>query len=140
MNCCYGSRALTNPAPVPGELLLCRCAPNRPPTFEPKRASLLLLQAGSAPHRPRRLWTKSVGELSTGACIGTHFPQLLYPSRLRLCRRGYSLVLQSAHSALHLFVEEVTPVIHHRLKLWSGNQRVRRRFEPLRTPYGDRPT
>src|SRR5258707_11479513 len=36
-------------------------------------------------------------------------------SRLRLCR-GYSLIRQSSHSALHLFVEEVSPVIHHRLR------------------------
>jgi hypothetical protein len=39
--------------------------------------------------------------------------------------RGYAsaatgtLIRQSSHSALHLFVEEVSPVIHHRLKqLW----------------------
>jgi hypothetical protein len=36
--------------------------------------------------------------------------------------RGYAsaatgtLIRQSSHSALHLFVEEVSPVIHHRLK------------------------
>jgi hypothetical protein len=37
--------------------------------------------------------------------------------------RGYAsaatgtLIRQSSHSALHLFVEEVSPVIHHRLKV-----------------------
>jgi hypothetical protein len=30
------------------------------------------------------------------------------------------LVLQSSNSALHLFVEEVSPVIHHRLKYGQG--------------------
>jgi hypothetical protein len=31
----------------------------------------------------------SVGEHATGACIGTHYPQLPCDSRLRLRRRGY---------------------------------------------------
>jgi hypothetical protein len=147
---------LTNPAHVLGE-------PNVSVAFAPKpligivkRLSILLpdhaAQRASRPPtpprekracwepRPRRLRITSVGEQATGACIGTHFPQLLCRSRLRLCRRGCSLVLQSSHSALHVFVEEVSPVIHHRLKIWSGNRRLRFAggFEPPRPPYGDR--
>ena len=49
--------------------------------------------------------------------------------RLRLCRDRYSLVPQSSHSALHLFVEEVSPAFRHRLKLFCficrGNKRLR---------------
>jgi hypothetical protein len=44
------------------------------------------------------------------------FPQLPGNSRLRLRRRRVRWSGRATHSALHLFVEEVSPVIHHRLK------------------------
>jgi len=75
-------------------------------------------------------WTSSVGEQSTGACIGTSYSSCLVirgyasqpqqPEKRRLsgpqrcCRVRWSG--RVSHSALHLFVEEVSPVIHHRLK------------------------
>ena len=138
MNCCNGSRVLTDPAPVPGELSFLSLRSKPLATFESKSAFLLLMQTGSAPHGPRRLSIKTVGELSTGACIGTHFPQLLCRSRLRLCRRGYSLVLQSSYSALHLWLEEVSPVFHHRLKTMGQGTSDYGVDLNHRAPYGDR--
>jgi len=45
---------------------------------------------GTPAKRPKQLrhLTKPVGEQSTGACIGTHYPRLPFASRLRLRRRG----------------------------------------------------
>jgi hypothetical protein len=39
-----------------------------------------------------------------------------WAERLRLCRDRYSLIPQNSHSALHLFVEEVSPAFRHRLE------------------------
>jgi hypothetical protein len=47
--------------------------------------------------------------------MGAHFPRLPGAARLRLRRRGYSLIPQSSYSALH-WLEEVSPAFHHRLK------------------------
>jgi hypothetical protein len=67
--------------------------------------------------RQLRRFAKPVGEHTTGACMGAHCPRLPCVSRLRLCRRGYSLIPQSFPLCTALIVEEVSPVIHHRLKI-----------------------
>ena len=112
-----GAAVATNSAPVLGELATLSLRSKPPATFDPMRAFLLLMQAAR-----RQVGLAADQFLTSRGTIdrsvhGAHFPQLLCRSRLRLCRRGYSLVLQSSHSALHLFVEEVSPVIHHRLKV-----------------------
>ena len=57
----------------------------------------------------------SVGELSTGACIGTPFCSCLVIRGYASAAAGYvgpaELLL-----CVHLWLEEVSPVIHHRLK------------------------
>src|ERR1700748_383455 len=78
-----------------------------------------------APHEPETFGsanlgrsmpkTNSVGEQTTGACIGTHYPQLPCDSRQRLPRRGYIGPAELPLCAAQ-FMEEVSPVFHHRLK------------------------
>ena len=48
--------------------------------------------------------------------MGTHSPRLPCDSRLRLRRHGYSLIPQRFLLCAALWLEEVSPVIHHRLK------------------------
>src|ERR1041384_1401217 len=63
----------------------------------------------------------SAGDLSRGGCFGGSFCSCLL-GRVYASAATGTLIRQSSHSALHLFVEEVSPVIHHRLKVWSGNE------------------
>jgi len=134
-NCCKGSRLLTDPASIPGELVASlrnRSAassmtivllpshatrqanqPSRkfqtlsahfkPQCLKLEEAAYFCLRhavltpahakparagdPGQATQQLRHL-TKPVGEQSTGACIGTHYPRLPFASRLRLRRRG----------------------------------------------------
>src|SRR5262249_15623463 len=59
---------------------------------------------------------KPVGELATGACIGTSSAAALCFEATPPPLQG-TLVRQSSNSALHLCVMEVSPAFRHRLEL-----------------------
>jgi hypothetical protein len=102
----------------------CSCRFASTVTLKPGRSTICRLQHDSgmrtsfASHKMRAR-IHSVGEHATGACIGTHYLRLPCGSRLRL-RRRVALVRQSFPALRARFVEEVSPVFHHRLKFKNG--------------------